>query len=72
MPEMQELLTCFEYMCEYFWNELGWAHFRAEFVARGDKEYEKASLENAKQIAQMLASCEEKWPKLKCHIEAMK
>lgn len=72
MPEIEELLACFEYMCKYFWTEMGWEHFRSEFLAAGDKEYEKAHLDNAKQIAQMIASCEGRWTKIKPLIEAMK
>lgn len=62
--DYQELLECFETMSEFFWNELGWCHFRAEFLARGDKAYERAQLENAKLIAQFLKDCESKWPNL--------
>ena len=59
-------------MCKYFWNELGWCHFRAEFVSRGNEKYEKVQFENARIIASFINECEEKWPELKSIIEAAK
>lgn len=63
--DYKDLLEAFSYMASFFWGELGWCHFRAEFLANGDNHYETAQRQNAQAIAKMLASCEEKWPSLK-------
>lgn len=51
-------------MADYFWTEMGWEYWSSEFLAGGDKEFEKASLNNANAIARFMKACGENWPEL--------
>ena len=63
--DYKELLQAFHFLAEYFWTELGWEHFRAQFLTRGDKAYETERLNNAKKIADALEIAKIRWPSVK-------
>lgn len=69
--EKGELVKALALLVEYFEVELNWENFRAEFLARDDVEYEKASLRNAAIITKALDSYKTKWPDIAKYISRM-
>jgi len=70
--EKAELINALKMMVEYFETELGWAHFRAEFMTRGDVEYGKSSLRNAAIITKALESFKSSWPEIAAYLDKVK
>lgn len=50
-------------LAEYFWSEMGWENFRAEFMShREDRKYSTVRQQNAAQICEFMQGCAEKFP----------
>lgn len=65
MSREQAMEATIKSMATYFWAEMSWEHFRAEFLSEGDQEYESARKNNAETLAKFMKAVGEKHPDLK-------